>query len=45
MARLGGLKLVPGHAGRELHADGERTVLCYLTKPLTDQVLKAFRER
>ena len=43
-ARLGGLKLVPGMPVEGFIQTGERTVLSYLTKPLTDHLAKAFRE-
>ena len=45
LARLGGLKLVPGMPVESFIQTEQRTVLSYLTKPLTDQALKAFRER
>src|SRR5215212_9898892 len=45
LARLNGLKLVPGMPVESFIQTDERTVLSYLTKPLTDQALKAFRER
>src|SRR3954447_24969346 len=45
IARLGGVKLVPGMPVEGFIQTGERTVLSYLTKPLTDQALKAFREK
>ena len=45
LARLGGLKLVPGMPVESFIQTQERTVLSYLTKPLTDQALKAFREK
>jgi HlyD family secretion protein len=45
VARLRGLKLVPGMPVESFIQTQERTVLSYLTKPLTDQALKAFRER
>src|SRR3954453_18341380 len=45
LARLGGLKLVPGMPVESFIQTEARTVLSYLTKPLTDQALKAFRER
>lgn len=43
-ARLGGAKLVPGMPVEGFIQTGERTVLSYLTKPLTDHLAKAFRE-
>jgi HlyD family secretion protein len=45
LARLAGLKLVPGMPVESFIKTGERTVLSYLVKPLHDQVMKAFRER
>jgi HlyD family secretion protein len=45
LARLGGLKLVPGMPVESFIQTEPRTVLSYLTKPLTDQALKAFREK
>jgi HlyD family secretion protein len=45
LGRLNGLKLVPGMPVESFIQTEERTVLSYLTKPLTDQALKAFRER
>ncbi len=45
IARLDGLKLLPGMPVDAFIQTGSRTVLSYLTKPLRDQVVKAFRER
>jgi HlyD family secretion protein len=45
IARLDGLKLLPGMPVDAFIQTGNRTVLSYLTKPLRDQVVKAFRER
>ena len=45
IARLGGLKLVPGMPVESFIQTGERTALSYLTKPLTDQMARAWRER
>jgi len=42
--RLGGLRLVPGMPVEAFIATGERTVLSYLLKPLSDQISKAWRE-
>jgi len=39
------VKLVPGMPVESFIQTGERTVLSYLTKPLMDQALKAFREK
>ena len=33
------------HAGRGIHPDRRPHVMSYLVKPLTDQVMRAFRER
>ena len=43
--RLGGVRLVPGMPVEAHVRTPERTVLSYLTKPLTDQLSKAWRER
>jgi HlyD family secretion protein len=45
LARLGGLKLVPGMPVEAFIQTDDRTVMSYLVKPLQDQVAKAFRER
>jgi HlyD family secretion protein len=45
VARLGGLKLLPGMPVESFIQTGERTVLSYLTKPLTDHIARAFRGR
>src|SRR4051795_7937921 len=45
LARLGGVKLVPGMPVESFVQTGERTVISYLTKPLHDQLMKAWRER
>ncbi|GJE25948.1 HlyD family type I secretion periplasmic adaptor subunit [Methylobacterium organophilum] len=42
---LGALRLVPGMPVEAYLRIGERSVLSYLTKPLTDQVAKAWKER
>ena len=44
-ARLGGVRLVPGMPVEAFLQISERSVLSYLTKPLTDQIAKAWRER
>ena len=44
-ARLGNVKLVPGMPVDAFVQTGERTVLSYLMKPLSDQVVRAFREK
>jgi HlyD family secretion protein len=45
LARLEGLRLVPGMPVEAFIQTGERTVMSMLTKPFTDQMTKAFRER
>ena len=45
MERLNGLKLLPGMPVESFIQTGERTALSYLTKPLMDQVNKAWREK
>jgi HlyD family secretion protein len=45
LARLGEVRLVPGMPVEAHLQIGERTVLSYLVKPLTDQIAKAWRER
>jgi HlyD family secretion protein len=45
LARLVGLKLVPGMPVEAFIKTDERTVMSYLVKPLQDQIAKAFRER
>src|SRR6185437_1840491 len=45
LARLNGLKLVPGMPVESFIQTGERTVISYLTKPLQDQIAKAWREK
>jgi HlyD family secretion protein len=42
---MGGLKLLPGMPVEAFIQTKNRTVLSYLTKPLRDQIVKAFRER
>lgn len=44
-AELGALKLVPGMPAEVHITTGERTVLSYFSKPLTDQFARAFKER
>ncbi len=39
------LKLLPGMPVEAFIATGERTALSYLVKPVTDQFVRAFRER
>lgn len=45
IARLGGLKLLPGMPVESFIQTGERTAISYLTKPVTDQMTRAWRER
>lgn len=45
LERLKGLRLVPGMPVESFVQTGERTVISYLTKPLIDQINKAWRER
>jgi len=45
VARLGDVKLIPGMPVEAFVQTGERTVLSYLTKPLQDQFMRAFREK
>jgi HlyD family secretion protein len=45
LAKLGGLKLLPGMPVEAYIETGQRTALSYLMKPLTDQFARAFRER
>ena len=45
VARLKGLKLLPGMPVEAFVQTVDRTVLSYLVKPLEDQITKAFRER
>lgn len=42
---LGSLRLVPGMPVEAYMQIGDRSVLSYLTKPLTDQIAKAWKER
>lgn len=45
LARLGDNRIVPGMPAEVFVQTGERTALAYLTKPLFDQINRAFRER
>jgi HlyD family secretion protein len=45
IARLGEAKLIPGMPVEVFIQTGHRKVLSYLTKPLHDQITRAFRER
>jgi HlyD family secretion protein len=44
IARLHGLKIIPGMPVEAFIQTGTRSVLSYLVKPLTDQVMRTFRE-
>ena len=44
VARLGNVKLVPGMPVEAFVNTGDRTVMSYLMKPLSDQISRAFRE-
>lgn len=43
LAKLGSLKLRPGMPVEAFFKTGERTLLAYLFKPISDQVVRAFR--
>jgi len=43
VARLGEVKLIPGMPVEAFVQTGERTLLSYLVKPLSDQLMRAFR--
>jgi HlyD family secretion protein len=45
VARLGEVKLIPGMPVEAFVQTGERTMLSYLIKPLSDQLMRAFREK
>jgi membrane fusion protein, type I secretion system len=45
IARLGEVKLVPGMPVEAFVQTGERTMLSYLMKPLSDQLMRSFRGR
>ncbi len=45
LARLNGFTLVPGMPVEAFLQTGERTVMSFLLKPLSDQITKAWRER
>ena len=45
VARLGDVKLIPGMPVEAFVQTGDRTLLSYLIKPLSDQLMRAFRER
>jgi len=44
LERLGNLELVPGMPAETFIQTGNRTVLSFLLKPLTDNLRRAFRE-
>jgi HlyD family secretion protein len=45
VARLGDAKLIPGMPAEAFVQTGDRTLLSYLMKPLSDQLMRAFREK
>jgi HlyD family secretion protein len=45
IARLGDVKLIPGMPVEAFVQTGDRTLMSYLIKPLSDQLMRAFRER
>jgi len=45
IAHLGNIKVIPGMPVEAFVQTGERTMLAYLAKPLTDQLMRTFRER
>ncbi|MGH6642487.1 MAG: HlyD family type I secretion periplasmic adaptor subunit [Bradyrhizobium sp.] len=45
LARLGNVKLLPGMPAEIFARTYDRSVLSYFTKPLSDQIVRAFRER
>jgi HlyD family secretion protein len=45
VARLGEVKLIPGMPAETFIQTGNRTMMSYLAKPLSDQLMRAFRER
>ena len=45
VARLGEVKLIPGMPVEAFVQTGDRTMLAYLIKPLSDQLMRAFREK
>jgi HlyD family secretion protein len=44
VARLNGLKVIPGMPVEAFIQTGSRTMVSYLLKPLTDQIMRTFRE-
>jgi HlyD family secretion protein len=45
VAKLDGLKIVPGMPVEAFVQTGERTMISYLVKPLQDQLMRMFREK
>ncbi len=45
LTRLGNVKLLPGMPAEIFAKTYDRSVLSYFTKPLSDQIVRAFRER
>jgi HlyD family secretion protein len=45
VARLGEAKLIPGMPVEAFVQTGDRTLMSYLVKPLSDQLMRAFREK
>jgi HlyD family secretion protein len=45
VARLGEVKIIPGMPVEAFVQTGDRTMLSYLLKPFTDQLMRAFREK
>ena len=45
VARLGDVRLIPGMPVEAFVQTGDRTMLSYLIKPLSDQLMRTFRER
>jgi HlyD family secretion protein len=45
VARLGEVKIIPGMPVEAFVQTGDRTMLSYLMKPLSDQLMRSFRER
>ena len=45
IVRLGDVKLIPGMPVEAFVQTGDRTMMSYLVKPLSDQLMRAFREK
>jgi HlyD family secretion protein len=45
VAKLGDVRLIPGMPVEAFMQTGDRTMLAYLAKPLSDQLMRAFREK